>query len=198
MNSRKYLLDIEELLGSVAKIKFLRVLYRYQNIAHPISFLAKEAKISVNQAKLIVDSYGDLGFLDCRYAGKSLLTRMKKGSIHYEMVDKIFSLYENITDILINDLKAQLKNNKMSCQAWIYGSLARNDLSRDSDIDILLLFETAGLLEANKNKVSLIQDKLAEKYQKNFSFLLLTKNRYIKEYKSLKKNIEMEGEKIYG
>lgn len=198
MNQKEFLLDIERLLGSTSKIKLLKKLYQYRNIEHSIRFLAKEAKISVNQAKLIIDLYKELGIINYRQSGSSVLVNLKVDTVYFKLIEKIINYNENIKDELIKDMIEKISNIKANIQLWIFGSFARNKLNNDSDIDILIIFKDKNQLEQNKQNLLNMQNELSSKYIKNFSFLIVTKAEYEKDYKALHKNVLFEGEKIYG
>lgn len=198
MNQKNYLINIEAIFGSVSKLKLLKTLFKYQNIEYSISFLAKDAKISINQAKLIIDEYKSFGILNYRSAGKSALVNLKKNTYYFTVISQLITAYENSKDKLIEMVTLSLKKEKISEEAWIYGSFARDELKTDSDIDILLLFESKDNMESKKEKIYKLQSSLSYFFQKRFSFLSLSKKEFDKEYKSLKDNILSEGVKIHG
>lgn len=196
MNTNNYFLDIEKLLGSNAKIKLIKILYKYKNIEQSISWLAKETKISVNQTKLIIDLYKELGIINYRVLGNSILVNLKNGTIYYDLIEKIILEQKSIKERFKKELKKQIK--KLNCEVWIYGSFARGKLEKNSDVDILFLFNSLEVLNNSKNLLAEVQETLSFRYQKPISFLVLTKSQYNRDYKELKKNILSEGEKIYG
>ncbi|MFW5852857.1 MAG: nucleotidyltransferase family protein [Nanoarchaeota archaeon] len=126
-----FLLDLETLLGSVSKIRMLKTLYKLKNIEMSISSLAKDAGISVNQAKLIVDDYRNLKIIKTRVEGNCILVALKQDTIYFDLIKAIMQRYIGAHDRLMTEISKKTKD------AWIFGSYARNELKRDSDIDIL-------------------------------------------------------------
>jgi predicted nucleotidyltransferase len=198
MDAKSYLLNLELILGSSAKIKLLKVLYKYQNIEQSISWLAKQAKISVNQAKLIIDTYKKLGLINYRCVANSILVNLKKDTISYEIISILIEKQNKIKNNLINDIKLQLKNIKVNVKSWIFGSFTKDTLKQDSDIDILLIFNNKKDIEKNKDKINIINEKISYKYQKKISFLILTNQEFNNDNNQLKNNILRDGEIIYG
>ena len=126
-----FLLDIEILLGSVSKIRMLKTLYKLKNIEMSISSLAKDAGISVNQAKLIVDDYRNLKIIKARVEGNCILVALKQDTIYFDLIKAIMQRYIGAHDRLMAEISKKTKD------AWIFGSYAKNDLKKGSDIDIL-------------------------------------------------------------
>lgn len=131
MNRQDYLLDIERLLGSRRKIRLLKSLYKFRNLEKGMSSIARDAGISVNQARLIIDEYRSMGFVDTRVEGKSVLVRLIPGTIYSDFITVIMRHHSCAHEKLMNSIK------KRTDRAWIFGSYARNDLRENSDIDIL-------------------------------------------------------------
>ncbi|PLW79500.1 hypothetical protein C0585_07660 [Candidatus Woesearchaeota archaeon] len=196
MDRKKFLLDIEKLLDSKAKINILKALYNYRNIEQSISFIAREAGISSNQAKLIIDDYKEMNIITYRVSGKSSLVRLKEGNVYFDILSNIFKKQENIVFELKEEIVVFLKTQEIDADVWIYGSFARNELENGSDIDMLFLFKNKKDLENKKEVLLELSSKMSDKYLKVFSFLMLTSSEFDKDYKGLKKNILVEGEKI--
>ena len=121
---------------------------------------------------------------------------MKKNTVYYDLISLIIEKYDNIKKVFIDEIKNNFQDLK--CEIWLYGSIVKNNLNKDSDIDVLILFENSNILNNSKKILAQIQEKISYRYQKPISFLVLTKTQYNKNYKDLKSNILFEGEKIYG
>lgn len=83
----------------------------------------------------------------------------------------------------------------------MYGSCSRGDFSEDSDIDIALL-TACNRIEVEKYNDSLaeISTEFAERYLAIVNFVCLPEKEYEekKEWYPYYKNIEMEGEVLFG
>ncbi len=95
----------------------------------------------------------------------------------------------------INELKKRVLSLYPDAEIILFGSKARGDYSKDSDIDILILLDTEVNSKLEEKIIGDIYD-IELKYELLFGLLILNKNYWYKDYKGnpfLRENIVREG-----
>lgn len=117
-------------------------------------------------------------------------------------MENIILTNEIISEIKIDvfDLTRKLMGSDLKA-VILYGSCARGDYTKDSDVDIVLLTE-CDRMEVKKYDDGLdsIATKLAMKYFAVVNFVCLPQDEFLKKkaWYGYFQNIEREGEVIYG
>src|SRR3989344_3277931 len=151
----KYNNYLENILGSKAKIKLLRTLYKFRDKKWTIRELANFNKMNHFGVIYALRDLQDMNLIDVEYHGKSNLVTLNDKSILIRLL-RIFDFENNSRKELIKDIKNLLNNKVISC--ILFGSVARGEERPNSDIDLLII--------ANNKK--LVKDLIYEK-QKYFT-----------------------------
>jgi len=112
--------------------------------------------------------------------------RIKNGN------SKINSLLKELESGVRNVFSEKLKN------IYLFGSYARGDFDKESDIDVLIVVDDEDFLKFDDEVLDLSVD-LSLKYDCVVSLFLESRENFIKfrKIKPLYKNIEKEGKAIY-
>jgi predicted nucleotidyltransferase len=100
--------------------------------------LARHAGISPQGTLRLVNDLSDSGIVLTQLAGRSLLVSLNRDHLAAEPLVALASLRGR----LVERLTAELEGWPHLAAAWLFGSAARGDGDRTSDIDLLLVAET--------------------------------------------------------
>jgi predicted nucleotidyltransferase len=118
----------------------LETLLAFPKRQFTINELAKEAGVPFASAWRLVKRWEPAGILETGRVGKSVTVRLHKS----EYLDSIVSLLKISTTpqaFTANALKGVLAKEKGVKEAWLFGSVAKGEEKRASDIDVALLVE---------------------------------------------------------
>ena len=140
----KYNNYLENILGSKAKIKLLRTLYKFRDKKWTIRELANFNKMNHFGVIYALRDLQDMNLIDVEYHGKSNLVTLNDKSILIRLL-RIFDFENNSRKELIKDIKNLLNNKVISC--ILFGSVARGEERPNSDIDLLIIANNKKLVE---------------------------------------------------
>ncbi len=167
---------LEQILGSMVKVKILRTLFKFPTKTFTGRELAglTDGVSHMAVAKSIRD-LEDINLVLIEHHGTSNLLRLNKESHLFPILKNLFIAERDTMDKLINDIKKTLNKKVISC--ILFGSVARNEEKLSSDIDLLIIAK-------NKTPIkNLIYDKqkyFTEKYGVIVSPMIYTKKQFNK------------------
>jgi predicted nucleotidyltransferase len=97
--------------------------------------LGRHAGVSAQQALRIVNDLAETGIVGTERVGQSLLVRLNRSHL---LVEPLLALTATRSR-LVERLRAELGGWSQLAGAWLFGSTARGDGNRSSDIDLLLV-----------------------------------------------------------
>jgi predicted nucleotidyltransferase len=152
--------------------------------------LASLQRISVGTLHRELKKLSSAGILKARKIGNIKLFSLNKQNPVYEEIKNIIYKTEGVVKF-IKDAISQIKGVKV---AFIYGSFAKSDERRDSDVDIFFIVDTI-----NEDELIHAINDVEKKLFKEINYTRYTENEYRKEKK--KKNsfiLEViKGKKIF-
>lgn len=121
-----------------------------------VRFLARQAGVSPQGALSVVNDLVAAGIVDARPAGPSLMVGLNRDHLAAEALIALTSQRAR----LVERLTTELSGWDDLAGAWLFGSAARGDGDRHSDIDLLLV--SAGSLDrqAWAGRVGLLADRV--------------------------------------
>jgi len=130
---------LEQVLGSKAAIRILRMMIRYQAKVFTKRGLARTADVSANEAALTIHDLEDIGIVKVQPVGRShQLSLNKKSFILNRIVRPAFKAEEDALSELAKVLKKSL-DGKAVVSAALFGSVVTGRERPDSDVDILII-----------------------------------------------------------
>ena len=140
----KYNHYLEDILGSKAKIKLLRTIYKFRDKKWTIRELANFNRMNHFGVIYALRSLQDMNLINVEYHGKSNLVTLNYKSILVRLL-RIFDFENNSRKELIKDIKNLLNNKVISC--ILFGSIARSEERPNSDIDLLIITKNKKLVK---------------------------------------------------
>lgn len=130
---------LEEVLGNKVSITLLRTMINYQGKIFTIRGLAKEAKVTPNEAALNIHDLERFGIVKIQPVGRAYqLDLNMKSYILDKIIGPIIKHEKNTFSELLDLLKKYLDTKKI-VSAAIFGSAAKGQEKIDSDIDLLVI-----------------------------------------------------------
>ena len=105
--------------------------------------LARHAGISPQTALDLVHDLSDAGLTVAEPAGRALMVSLNRDHLACEPIIQLVALRQRLVD----RLTAELGTWRELAGAWLFGSAARGDGGRSSDIDLLLVAALTGRLD---------------------------------------------------
>lgn len=193
---------LDEILSQKSKTKILRYLFAYKD-EHTGRGISKEIKMSPSSTHGVLKEMEKEGLISARRKGNVILYKLREDNYFVkELLAPLFKKEKSVYAEIVFLIKKHIsKEAKGIISAAIFGSVAKNQQTSSSDIDILIVTEN----ESQKNKVDRLTDKLhadaAKKFHVDISIYILT----IKQLKekhgsrnSLVKSIVDNNKLIYG
>src|SRR5438445_9311322 len=130
---------LEETLGNKVAITLLRTMVNYRAKIFTIRGLAQEAKVSPNEAALIIHALENFGIVRIQPVGRAYQLELnKKSYILNKVIEPIIeSEKTTLTEML--DLLKKCLDTKKIITAVIFGSVVKGQEKIDSDIDLLVV-----------------------------------------------------------
>lgn len=118
--------------------------------------LARHAGVSPQGALRVVNDLAGAGIVRVQPAGPSLMVRLNRNHLAAEPLIALVSLRAR----LVERLSAELAGWDDLAGAWLFGSAARGDGDRDSDIDLLLVGSRSIDTEEWERQTATLVDRL--------------------------------------
>jgi predicted nucleotidyltransferase len=130
---------LEQVLGNRVTIALLRTMVNYRGKIFTMRGLSYEAKVSHNEAALVIHDLEKLGIVKIQPVGKAYQISLNEQSyIFNKVIEPIIEAEKNTIHELICFLKKHLDTKKIISVA-VFGSVAKSEEKLDSDMDILVI-----------------------------------------------------------
>ncbi|MBL7071440.1 MAG: nucleotidyltransferase domain-containing protein [Candidatus Omnitrophica bacterium] len=193
---------LDEILNQGSKIKILRFLFAAKD-EHTGRGIAKAINMSVSSTYETLQEMKDIGIVSARRKGKAKLYKLRENN-HFvkELLAPLFEKEKALYNNIINSIKkALLKNKKNIISIAIFGSVASNQETSKSDIDLAVIVRN----NRERTKTDELIDKLsidmAQKFGVAISPYVLTvlefRHKYSKKLPIIK-SIVSNNKLIYG
>ncbi len=187
---------LEQILGSVVKIKILRTLFRFPTKIFTGRELAGlSGKVSHMAVAKSIKSLEKMNLILIEHHGTSNLLKLNKKSHLFQILELLFIAERKTIDKLIDDIKKMLNKKTISC--ILFGSVARKEENLNSDVELLIIAKNKKLI---KDLIYEKQKFFIEKYGIIVNSMVYTKkqfNRSIPFVKTIRKDyIVILGEDI--
>jgi predicted nucleotidyltransferase len=170
---------IEALFGSKVKIKVLRTLWRYKEREFTVRELAKFLGLSHTGINKVLGELEDANAINVRTIGRSFAFKLNKNSYAAQILERIFEMERRSLDELQVILRRRLES-PLVMSAALFGSIAEEREMPRSDIDLLIVTEHKGKVEAI---VSDLQKEVSEKFGNPISAYFVSEDGLLRKRK---------------
>lgn len=130
---------LEDVLGNKASIALLRTMINYHGKIFTMRGLAKEAKVTPNEAALTIHDLEKFGIIKIQPVGRAYQLELnKKSYILHKIMEPIIESEKNTFAELLTLLKKYLDTKKIITAA-IFGSVVNGQEKMNSDIDLMVV-----------------------------------------------------------
>jgi len=181
---------LEDVLGSQARIKILRALTGSPKSEFTSREVAGLSDVSLPQTLEILGSLEDLGLVQSRVIGRSIVWAVNRDS--HLLNDVFLPLFEKEKGLL-DEIKARLADEiwNVSEQITIFGSAARGEESYESDLDVFVLVRDEKAKKKVEEAIAGLQKEMIDRFNTVLSPIVYTeKEMKEKRGSSLLKEIE--------
>lgn len=159
---------------------------------------ARIAGISLRATQLSLNSLESLKIVNRHYGGREhIFTLNRNNYIAKEIISNIFSTEESFRTIIISHIIKKLA--KLTDSVILFGSVARQEESTDSDMDICIVYSKR--LKEIEREVSILRDLLNDKFGVTLAPFYITRKEFktrVRKSKSPVNSIIKEGKVISG
>jgi len=128
-----------DILGSKTSIRVLRTLARYEGKVFTVRELSAAAGVSHPQASAVLKELEKRGVVRLQPVGRAYQVSLNKESyIVNSLIEPLFAAEKNTVDSLVSAI-APFFDDPRIISAAIFGSVARGDEGRASDVDLLII-----------------------------------------------------------
>ncbi|SRR5579885_130863 len=178
---------LEEVLGNKASITLLRTMINYQGKIFTVRGLAREAKVTPNEAALTIQDLEKLGIVTIQPVGRAYQLELNKNSyILNKIIGPIIESEKNTFVELLFLLKKHLDTKKI-ITAVIFGSVAKGQEKIDSDIDVLVVSNDR---DHALTQIGIVSEQIFSVFHGGISPLIFTEKQFkAKQKESLVRSI---------
>lgn len=159
---------------------------------------ARLAGISLRAAQLSLNSLESLKIVNRHYGGREhIFTLNRKNYIVKEIISSIISAEESFRNSIFKKIKSKLA--KVTDSVILFGSVARQEESTDSDLDICIVYSRG--LKKIEEVVSRLRDELNDNFGVTLAPFYITKKEFktsVRKGKSPTDSIIDEGKVLSG
>lgn len=148
----------EQILGNRSRVRVLRLLL---GVSVPLnaSQIAARTRLSQPAVSTVLNDLSSFGIVASSPAGRAWVHWIVADNIYVsEMIRPLFEAESGIPRELLTDLKETFEQSALS--VVLFGSYARNDITDESDIDIVLV----GADALNKSELAAHAAEVAERF----------------------------------
>jgi predicted nucleotidyltransferase len=173
---------LESLLSSKVTLRVVKTLARYTGRVFTIRKLAEAADVSTSETAKVVQELEKYGIVSIQPVGRAYLISLNKMNYFVRRILKpIIEAEEDTVDELVLILKRHLAHKSIVSSA-LFGSVARGQARKDSDIDLLVICKSP---DAALDLVSKANEEVSSVFNGRLSPLVMS----MKEFKSKEKGL---------
>jgi predicted nucleotidyltransferase len=185
-----------QILGSKATVRVLKTLLRYRGKVFTIRELARVSGFSHPEISKVVRELEERGIVKLQPVGRAYQIILNEDSyLLKSVIEPIFKAEQETINVLVSIIRPFFMNKKIIAAA-IFGSVARGQERKISDIDLLIVAEDREFaVECAANASNLTSSK----FGRGLSPLIMSKERFIrKRNEALLKSVLESYITVYG
>lgn len=167
-----------QILGSKATVRVLKTLLRYRGKIFTVRELARVSGFSHPEVSKVVKELEDRGIVKLQPVGRAYQIILNEDSyLLKSVIEPIFKAEHETINVLVSTIRPFFTNKKIIAAA-IFGSTARGQERKTSDIDLLIIAEDKEFAiecAANASNVT------SSKFGRGLSPLVMSKERFVKK-----------------
>ena len=195
----KFQRPLNEVFQNLSHVKVLRVLVNSE-LDLTGRQIASLAGLSPMGGKKVLDHLGELNLLSKRRVGRAYLYRLKDENLIIQRL--LRQLFLNEKKMLSDEfIKVAEHFSGSAHSVYLFGSVAREEESFESDIDLCVIAKDVNQFEKAEEKAMGMTDHLSRVTGITPTILVMTREDFQDRYQSgdvLAKNIVEEGQILYG
>ena len=159
----------DEILGASVHLKVVGLLVTLPEKEFTGREIASLLHVSHSNVQRAIRVLSDGGFIAVRRIGRADVVRVNKDHFAFAALRTLFQLRRNLPDRVAEDLRSAFRGSVVSLV--VFGSYARGEADRSSDLDLLVLAKSRAALES---RLPSIEAAFARKYGLPLSVHLLS------------------------
>ena len=167
----------EDMLGSKAKVKVLRMLFKFKAKTFTGRELAESIGLTHTGVRRALRELQASNLIRVEYHGRSNLITLNTDSCMYNVLQTLFDAEANTFYSFIQELKKDIPQGIIvSCA--VFGSVARGTEKPGSDVDVLFITDTKEAVQ------KFMEDKLqffVKRYGNVISPYIMSKNEFVRK-----------------
>ena len=189
---------VERLLASTARLRILRQLYLFPEKGFTGREIARQARVSPRPASIALKQLLGAGLVLRRTLGRTFEWKFNKDSVVARNIGEVLVSLSFLRSRFMSELGKEIGKISGVKKAVIFGSVARNDDTVKSDLDIMIMVENAGQKKKATEMLLDLSFAFYGKYGTHISPIVYTKSEYERKKDiGLVRNIEKEGIEIF-
>jgi predicted nucleotidyltransferase len=153
---------IEDILGTRGKLAVLRVLHGVQ-VPLNAAQIAVRTGMSWPAVSAILHEFQEMGIVNSSSAGRANIHSLSRANIYVtELLDPLFAAEDRIPSEMLADLRAKFASHAIALA--IFGSYARDDQERGSDVDLAIVTADSADKDAVEELVDATQAEFLSRY----------------------------------
>lgn len=190
---------LSEVFSARSNMEVLRVLENYINgiSGREVARLSGLSPKTTISSLTLLESLGVINII--RGGREHIFSFNRKNYIVNEIILPMLKREADFKDAIFNDIKKHLK--KQSHSVYLFGSVARNEESIESDLDLCIIYEDKKDKEQIEEAFYELSNLLYEKYRVTAAPIYFTKAEFVKRAKQKKSplpSIIEDGKLIFG
>lgn len=154
---------LDGILRGRGSLHVLRILCRFPTGEFTGRELARQSGISLSHLQGTLDDLEWEGLVRKRRAGRSLLWSARPENLLFAPLEALLALERQLPQRLVEELRAGLRGAPIR-RATLFGSTARSEEQRGSDVDVLLELARASDREALQAVLVALTDRIHDKF----------------------------------
>ena len=184
---------LDDLLDSKAKIRILRIMFRYPFREFTEREIANQIDMSPNTVNLALACLRKTNVFIYKRIGRTHSYRCNQDSVLYNILKNLFEKENEIREKLFGIIQKNMESNG-SC--IIFGSYARGEEEFDSDLDVLIVTSNQEKAEEMINEASA---EILNRFSIVVSPMILTKKEFkLKSKRTFIKKVLEQGIHVNG
>lgn len=164
---------LEQLLGNKTAIALSRALLSHRGKVFTVRGLADTAGVSPSETSVIVKNLEEAGVIKLQPVGRSfLVTLNEKSFLLQKILTPVIKAEKETLSELTKLLKRCFYRREGIDSVYLFGSVAKGEERRDSDVDLLVISDD---FERASEVISQAREEVADVFNKQLSPLIFSK-----------------------
>ncbi len=151
--------SFDSILGISVQLKVVGLLATLPDKEFTGREIASLLHVSHSNVQKAIRTLVDAGFVSVRRIGRADAVRVNREHVAFDAIRALFQLRRGLAERVLKELRSAFRGQRVSLV--VFGSYARAEASRSSDLDLLVITNHPAALEA---RVAVIESAFARKF----------------------------------